>query len=621
MKRCVLSLIVWSVSCLWAWSQNAVVEESTTEVNCESQTHATVHQKTVITILNEQGAAYAGFLCSCSKQEKLVSFRGQITNASGQVIRKLKESELKRTEYSQYLAVDAYTMYLEYTPPFYPVTVTYEWTIDNRDNLAEFPRFCPQPGYDVAVKKASYQLTAPKEMTIRYAQKNVTQEVTKTEGAKNTQVYSLELRDLPAVRQEPFARPLRERLPIVYFAPKIFVYYGSQGSLEDWRHYGMWEYGLLRGRDALPEQLVTELHQMTDHLQTDREKVEKVYEYLGRNTRYVAVLLGLGGQQPAPASYVSKSGFGDCKGLSNYMMAMLQAIGIPSHYTTISTENRRLLKDFASVGQMNHVILEVPLSGDTLWLECTNPQLPMGYVHQDIAGHDAIEISTEGGRMVRLPVYPDSTHLMSNTIKIALDEKGTANVSFNQETRDSQYEDRIPLLKMDEKERQKVLLRMMRLPQAEISRLDVREKGAMMTLDAEVTSQRYANVTGQRLFVPVCPTHRGYSLPSANQERQEDVYLNTGYVDEDDIQLTFPEGYDIEAMPQNMIIEEPFGTFAMILLPTDNGLRIQNRLQMKSGVYDKSQYPKLVEFVKAVSSAYGQKVVLKKNPLHPADRN
>lgn len=43
------------------------------------------------------------------------------------------------------------------------------------------------------------------------------------------------------------------------------------------------------------------------------------------------------------------------------MRAMLKEVGIPSNYVTISTTNRRLLKDFASVGQMNHVILQVPL--------------------------------------------------------------------------------------------------------------------------------------------------------------------------------------------------------------------------------------------------------------------
>lgn len=75
------------------FAQNVIVEESLTETRCESKTHMTTHYKETKTILNEQGADHAHFLCSCNKQERLTSFRGQVTDASGKVIRKIKESE------------------------------------------------------------------------------------------------------------------------------------------------------------------------------------------------------------------------------------------------------------------------------------------------------------------------------------------------------------------------------------------------------------------------------------------------------------------------------------------------------------------------------------------------
>ena len=84
---CVLSL----------WAQKAVVEEWTTQVECHTPVHATQHFKTVTTIQNEHGAALALFVCSCSKNDKLTSFKGQVTDASGRVIRKIKESELNKT--------------------------------------------------------------------------------------------------------------------------------------------------------------------------------------------------------------------------------------------------------------------------------------------------------------------------------------------------------------------------------------------------------------------------------------------------------------------------------------------------------------------------------------------
>ena len=593
-------------------AQNAIVEESLTDVECISTTHAIIRFKEVTTILNEHGADLATFVCSCSKNDKLTAFKGQVTDSSGRVIRKIKESELKQTEYSPYLAIDDYKVYYDYTPPVYPVTITYEWTIDSHDNLIEFPRFCPQTDYDVSVKRASYTLTAPRELAVRHALLNIDASVSVSENAKGSQVLSLELSDLPALKDEPYSRPLRERLPMAYFAPTNFTYFGTQGSLKDWREYGKWEYSLINGSETLPDAVCQELHQLTDGLKTDREKIEALYQRLEKTTRYVAVLLGIGGQKPEPAANVSKSGFGDCKGLSNYMRAMLKVVGIPSNYVTISTTNRQLLKDFASVGQMNHVILQVPLQGDTLWLECTNPQLPMGYVHDDIAGHNAIEVSETGGRLVQLPVYADSANLMHSKIHIQLDSKGAADVLLLQDFHNWQYEHYIPLLKMDEKDRHKTLQRMIRVPQAEIGRMDVREDGATITVDAEIKSQRYATTTGQRLFVPVCPIHNGYSTPPALPNRQENIYLEAGYLDKDEITLTIPEGYEIEAMPKDQTVEQSFGTFSFTVKRDGSEVRIQNSLLMKSGTYDKSQYPQFIDFMKKISGIYSQKIVLKK---------
>ena len=612
MRKILLLLFVLHGTLSTICAQNAVMEESATDVVCDSRTHAITHLKEVTTILNEQGRQFALFSCSCSKNDKLTSFKGLVTDGSGRVIRKIKESELKRTEYSQYLAVDDYQMYFDYTPPVYPITITYEWTMESHDNLIEFPMFCPQANYDISVKKASYKLTAPKSMAVRHALQNIDQAVSIDDSGKYTLVLTLELHDMPALKKEPYSRPLRERLPMAYFAPTNFSYYGTEGNLSSWNDYGKWEYSLINGSESLPEAVCQELHQLTDGLKTDREKVETLYRRLGESTRYVAILLGIGGQRPASAASVAKSGFGDCKGLTNYMRAMLKEVGIASHYTTISTVNRRLLKDFASVGQMNHVILEVPLAGDTLWLECTNPQLPMGYVHEDIAGHDAVEIGETGGRLVRLPVYADNLNRMHSTVRVLLQGDGSAQVSLTQKSEKQQYEHLTPLLTLDQKDRQKVLLRMLRVPQAEISQMDISEEQEAINIQADVQSQKYANATGQRLFVPVCPLHQGYSAPVANGERQEDVYMSMGYLDEDDITLTIPDGYEIEAMPKSVVIDKPFGSFAFAVVPNGGEIRIMNRLLMKSGTFDKSQYPELTAFIKTVAGAYGQKIVLKK---------
>lgn len=294
------------------------------------------------------------------------------------------------------------------------------------------------------------------------------------------------------------------------------------------------------------------------------------------------------------------------------MRAMLKEVGIPSNYVTISTTNRRLLKDFASVGQMNHVILQVPLSGDTLWLECTNPQLPLGYVHEDIAGHDAIEVGEHGGRMVRLPVYADSTNVMKSVLHISLTPEGAADLTIAQEYSNFQYENSIPMKKMDDKECRQMLQRLIHTPQPTFSKIDIREENARMLLDASLRSGNYATPSGQRLFVPLCPIHQGYAIPKTSEARQEDIWLKAGYLDEDEITITIPEGYAVEAGPKDVRIEQPFGSFSSSIKIDGKTIRVCNRMLRRSGRFDKALFPQFSDFFRSVSSAYNQKIVLKK---------
>jgi hypothetical protein len=593
-------------------AQKAVVEDYSTDIICDKLTHAVMHFKKTTTILHESASDFGFFSCTCSNSNQLISFKGQVTDASGNIIRKMKIKDLKKTEYSPYLAIDDYIMYLEYTPSSFPVTVTYEWELDCKDNLVEFPPFCPQTDYNVDVKRAAYHLAAPQELGVRYAFKNISQPAEVYKNKAGAQVISLEMTDIPRVKKIPYTRPIYDRVPIAYFAPSLFVYYETQGSLSNWKEFGMWQFGMLRGRDALPEDIRNEIHQLTDSLGDDRQKVEAIYNLLGKKTRYVAILFGIGGQRPASAIDVCSSGYGDCKGLTNFMRAMLQEVGITSNYTTISTRNRQLLKDFASVGQMNHVILQVPIKNDTIWLECTNPQLPFGYVHGDIAGHDAIEVSRAGGRLVHIPAYPDSTNLARNQIRLQLDGSGIADIDVSSVFYNLRMESRIPVYKMGRDEQKKAILRMLYAPQAEIDKSEFKMEGPVLSLDAHVRSKNYTTATGKRLFVPVCPIRRDTSIPAVDEERLEDFYIETGYCDEDEIIITLPEGSEIEATPSDVIINESFASFHSIIKRKGSQIIITNRLLVKSGTYDKSSYSRFIEFMKRVNTAYGQKVVLKK---------
>jgi hypothetical protein len=604
-----LLLLVFAV--IGATAQTTTIDEMSINVVCASPRQAVCTFRQVITIQNEQGASFAGFAVRISKGDQLKSFSGQAVNADGQIIRKFKKGDLMRTEYSSMLAMDDYMMLLDFTPPSYPITISYEWTEQMNDDLIELPRFVPQTDYGMAVKQASYTVSTPADFPIRYHLQNISQTVEQhVEGGR--QLTTLTIRDLPALDDEPRSRKLSERLPMAWFAPTDFYFYGHQGSLSSWQEYGKWTRRLLEDRQALPDAIRQKVHQLTDSCSSPRGKVAQLYDFLRQTTRYVSIQLGIGGLQPAAAADVARTGYGDCKALSNYMRALLQEAGIESVYAEISTVNTRLLPDFPNVGQLNHVILQVPLPGDTLWLECTNPALPLGYVHEDIAGHDAVLITPDGGRLQRLPSYTDSLHLQHSQMSIQLMPDGSATMSLEQTSHFSQYESMVPLAKMNAADRNKAVLNAVRLQQPEITNLSVKAEDdvPLVTLQAELSCSRYASATGRRLFVPLCPLHKGFKAPSLKEDRQENLIIYDGYLDTDDFVIDLPEGFDVESLPADISESLPFAEFTFSLRREGRKLHLRQRLLVHSGTFEKTLFPDYVALMKKVETTYGQRIVL-----------
>lgn len=594
----------------------SIVQDAVTDIVCSSPTDAVQKEKRVIQILNEKGKEDASFICMCDRFSSLKKFSGEVRDASGNVIRKIKKSELKVTEYSDGLVSDDYYYFFEYTPSRYPVTITYEWEIKNSDGLIGYPGFFPQKNYNQAVTQASYRIITPADNPCRYRTIHMQAEVNQQQMANGNWLTEVKVQSLPAIKKEPYSPSLSELLPRIYFTPRNFSFEGTKGNMDSWQAYGAWQYQLLNGRDQLPPALKEELQKRTANCNTAHEKIAAVYQYLASSTRYVSIQLGIGGLQPIAAADVHRTGFGDCKGLSNYMRAMLTELGIPSVYTVISTTNKRLLADFASANQNNHVILQVPLPNDTLWLECTNPTLPLGYVHHSIAGHDALLVGPNGGTLCQLPTYADSLNTQVNNARVSLQPDGSAGVEVKQTSRLFQYEDMASIIDQ-EPARQKDWLRSdINLIQAKVDAVrfnESKQKEPQLDIFYTIESGQYGNKTGKRLFIPANIFHKDFYSPNGQGERTQVIQINYGYLDIDSISIRLPEEYEIESLPKTADLESKFGKFhSSITLGEGRNVFIVHRLQVYQGNYPKEEYPDFLNFRKNVATQYGAKIILKR---------
>lgn len=616
--RTLISILLLLVCVLPAASQtvDAVVVQSTTEVDCRDMRNTRISEQRVYRLLHERASDMAQFAIGCSKWQKLADFNGQVTDATGKVIRKFKKGDLMRSELSSSFAEDFYTLSLDYTPPSYPITIEFNWVTEANNGNFGFPTFAPIEAYNTQVDHASYVLTAPAQMACRYQCRNTADQVIQSTLGDGRIRYEAHMDNLPAIDNEPYSPSARETLPHILWAPGKFELHGVSGNMTTWQGFGTWIYSLLKGQQELSPEFKAQLHAMTDTCTSDRSKVEVIYNYLAQTTRYVSIQLGIGGWQPFPASEVCRTGFGDCKGLTNYLCAMLHEVGIPANYVVIRNDQCSLVTEFPS-NQFNHAIAQVPLPGDTLWLECTaSAFVPLGYVHENIAGNDALLIDDNGGHLVKLPAYTPEQNVSYNKAHVTLLDDGSAKVDADMRYECRQYEDLLPLMSRTEQQRRDAMLSGINLSAVTLGDFTFTEHKQSYTtphidVSMQLETRKLANITGSRMFVPVGIFHK-ITVPRALQQRVQPVSIGYGYVDIDTLVVTIPEGYVVETLPQSASEVTLLGELSQTFEAADSTVTVVTRHLMRDGRYPATDYATLRNLKTAVKRAYDQRIVLRR---------
>lgn len=624
MIRRLLIFCLLFVCCAMTNAQKAdvVVLLDSTSVKVKSLSYYSCEHHQKFMLMNSNNADLANIVIGMDNDTELSRFEYVMTDVLGNVLRKVKKSELQRFEYSRDLATDFYRLIAEVTPPSYPVIITRTEKIIRNANVLSYPSFWPQKQYGMKVSKAVYQIEWPEnEVNIRYKPMNMSAEPVVEQVGRN-KILRFTLNGIAPLTRVPYAPSLDEQAPYVFFSPEKFSYYGTMGSMSSWSSFGSWNYGLVEDRQLLPESHLEKVREVIADCHTEREKIAKLYEYMGRNTRYVSLQLGIGGYQPATAVSVAVTGLGDCKGLSNYMHTMLKGIGIDSRLVAIGTEDPKLIPDFANVNQLNHMVLAALLEQgkDTVWLECTNSKLSPGYIHEGISGHDALLLSSDGCHIVRLPEYADSLNLRHADVRIAIRRDASADVSIDEVFNNHRYSEKFHLLKEKEQEQRTTISSWYKLPNTSFGSISVKDSSkpfdtAQLKTHLDGVCAKYANLTGRRLFVPINPSHKGFSpvvIADTLASQRLQMKIRHGYRNEDEILIEIPEGCSVESIPANIDIVEEFGAFRQHVALEDGHLRVSLVLDIHSGTYAPETRQRLLEMQRSVQKAYNSRVVLVK---------
>jgi len=570
--------------------------------------------------LNKNADEQARIVVWHNKSRQIKYIKGAVYNEFGKLTEKFAERD-----FDDESAADGFSLFNDdkikhYRPAIttYPYTVEYDYEINARQSLM-FPDWEPNPRHtaSTSVEHSSYKLICKPDFNIRYKEINFPGKVVMAE-VQGLKTYSWAIDNIKALRYEPYSPDEEQLLTSVKIAPEKFTYEGISGSFTNWNEYGKWIYDkLLKDRRQIPAETAEHIKELTQNIADPKLKAKAIYEYMQQKTRYVSVQIGIGGYQPFLASDVDQLSYGDCKALVNYTQGLLSVAGIDSYYVLVMAGTRKVsaMPDFASMNQFDHVILCLPFKNDTTWLECTDKQIPFGYLGDFTDDRNVVACTPEGGKLMHTPVYKTTGNMQTRKATFALAGNGELSGEMITRFEGSQYDNREELVNESRTEQIKTLKEIYPIENLDIQSLDLKQDKSLKPVTTEtikLQARDYIAQNGGRFFFTPNTASRYIKPIKDVTNRANPVYINRGYLDVDEISYTLPDGYKVSTRPLSLNIDKPFGRYHTSTQITDNKLVYKRSLQINDGTYSKDVYQDLVDFYEAVYEADNYTLTMEK---------
>lgn len=595
---------------------NIVIRKDFTTVQINKIDEIKYQYNTVTTVLNKDGDDKAVAYIPYDKSRSISDIKVTIYDESGKKIKSYSKSDFGDYANNRQgvFYSDNRILVFSYTPAQYPYTIDFSYQSENK-NTVFIPDFVPFYSTNTSLEDAQMKIINTSGIDLRtkiYPSKyNYTSVIESGNGNDKTYSY----KNVPAIDDAPLIPQPVKILPSVNFALTKFNLAGRQGTLNNWTDFGTWYYNnLVEPASVSTPSIKAEVAAL--QLQGSvEEKVKKIYQYMQNKTRYIYVGLGIGGWLPMMPEEVHQKGYGDCKGLTNYMKTLLNEAGIPSYYCVINSSSSQVSFDpeFPTMGG-NHAILMVPTEKGNIWLENTSQQTAFNHLGYSTTDRNVISVQKTGIELINTPTYTAEQNKEKQRLKIKIGEDNgiTGEGSFSYTG--NQYDYNLGFANLNPKEKSDALKRrfdVLNFEKVEMKNFVNDKDKAIITYDVDFKTNNYCKSAGSSLIFRAVPIYSD-NIYKTEENRTLPFEIGQSFEDEYEIGFTIPKGYKIDETPNDITINSEFGYYKLSFVKNGEELKVLRKIQVNKGTYPKEKYNEYVGFRKKTINMDNSKILITK---------
>ena len=595
----------------------AVVRQNDEKIELLKVDELKYTENVVVTVLSKAGDNYVGAQAYYNPNTKIDVFEATLYDAFGKEVKKFKSKDLldQSAVSNGQMYTDDRIKYLNFTPTSYPYTIHYKITTTTKNTIG-IPKWFPIKAPNLSVEKSSYQFSNKTNATIRLKENNFTGFNIQKTGDQNNLNYTYN--HIPAFNEEDKMVSIRNIFPNAILASNQINIDGVKGNYDNWNDYGKWTYTyLVNGKQDFTSPQKEYFKGLVKEAKSDKEKVQILYKHLQKKVRYIGVQLGIGGLSPYPASYVESKSYGDCKALTNYMLSMLDAVGIKSYYTEVHSGSspKDMTEDMMYL-QGDHVILYVPLKDEDIWLETTSQTAAFNYLGDFTANRKVFILDETGGKIIPSQQFKPETNQLLVNGAATISADGTLNTKLSEVSKGLIYENLARYAQLTEKDLDlRLKNRFSNLQGIKFNKKEFNDNWneAIFTSNFDFSVPNYAKIQGNNIIINIIPINREETSLKKTKDRKFDFKVESGYVDEVSYVLTIPSGYKMPQRFETINVKSVFGEYSLEINPKDqNNFEIKRVYTQLTGDFSKEKYNEYVEFRRQIAGYDNTKLLLEK---------
>lgn len=484
---------------------------------------------------------------------------------------------------------------------------------DVTDGIDDNNYFFTYLSFEAPTYYSKYEVAVPEGKKISYLHYKVEDNLQKS-VEKGFEFYKWEYSNLPKIANEDATIDKMD-----YYSCIMLSTVSGWDKIASW--YDRVTYRKLESNYEVKEILDSIIHPGM----TDRQKVEKIYNYLTREIKYSFVPFLQSGYVPKDPGLTVCSRIGDCKDVATLMITMLREVGIESYYVLVKTNDFFHAKILPSI-YFNHVIAGYYLDGKLHFSDMTTDFYPYYILPEMDANAWALVVKegetdlfqlpkdnvdyekNKGEFIVHAQIRPDrSADLSVKAVHRGI-TGGNIREKFSQSSIDEQKNYIMDMMG-------KGIFDNVELKDYRFSNMsDISDP---LLSDYTFNIFNYCDrVSGMLVFrmpymTPVTAHPAILSKTRYNSVNLKDIVNIAPSFQK--LTITFPPGYELLEMPDNISVESNYGIYKVTFKKIRNGLYIEKFQAFQNAVIDVKEFQAFKKFYLEILDYDSSKIALKKN--------